>query len=75
MLKAEVYFQKEYFNRNAMATIPASWKGEVIEGLGHLNNNWSHFQVYSYGDTKQEVIDDLKEQLKDLGIKGVLKVI
>lgn len=75
MLVAEIYYQKGYFNRVSRSYIPATWKGEIISGLECLNNNYTTFQIYSYGHVKEEVINDLKEQLKQLGIKGKLKII
>jgi len=73
--KAEVQYQKGYWNRVARAHIPGGWRGEIIEGLEDLNNEYATFRVYSDGNTREEVIEDLKYQLQQLGLHGQLKIL
>lgn len=73
-VKVNVIHQPEYFNHTCNATIPEKWQAEVVSGIKPAGR-FDMIQVYTMGDTENEVIQDIIQQLKKLGFAGKIKVV
>jgi hypothetical protein len=68
-LTARVIFRPAYFNRAALARIPARWTAEIVDGLPDGT------AIYSDGlSTSAAAVDDLLAQLKARGLSGTLRL-
>ncbi len=55
---ADIQFQPEHFNPRCNATIPEAWQVEAtnIDELTRPLGDFDHYQLYSFGNTKDEAI-------------------
>lgn len=63
----------EYFNTRCMATIPENWQADVLDEVKTKHNTNLH--IYGIGDTRQQCIDDLTNQLREMGLSGHLRIV
>ena len=78
-IHAVATYEPERFNPIANATIPESWvvkltiTDKILEAV-KCDNEHSHFQMYAYGNTCDEAIQDMIAQLKYYNLSGTLSV-
>jgi hypothetical protein len=70
-LACALRFQAEAYSPQARATIPAHWLAEVDPAA---DPGLTEGSSYAFGDTKEEALETLREQLRDLGVRRSLKV-
>ena len=78
VVEVKVSYQPEHFNKRALATIPATWIAEVVNVEEILETQFTtgtYYRLYGLGDTRQEAIDSLIEQLQRFGKTGVLRFV
>ena len=73
VVSVEVNHKPEYYNRTCRATIPEVWQAEVVGGIISAGS-FDHIHIYGMGDTKQEAIKDVANQLQKIGFNGKIKV-
>ena len=65
--------EDDRWSQVCQATIPGGWRGRTNKLAVSVNGSPAWEQVY-FGNTKQEVIDQVLADLKSRGVHGTLKV-
>lgn len=81
----DIQHKPEYFNRVCFCTIPECWIATVVSGIPEIDDReneeyqerfgYSKFRLYAYGDTREQALQLLGRELRELGYTGRMRTI